>query len=65
MDFGNWNYRDLAREPEATIKEFWKYFEQYVRRVQRDGALKGHQGTVFLLDWDGFHLEEYASGSGK
>lgn len=65
VEFGKWVYRDLARKPEDKIKEFWKYYEQYIRRVQRDGAVNDHQGTAIIADYDGFRLAEYASSSGK
>ena len=65
LEFGKWNYRDLARKPEEKIQEFWKYFEQYARRVQRDAAVNNHQGTACITDYDGFRLAEYASSSGK
>ena len=30
VEFGKWDYRDLATKSEERIKEFWKYFEKYV-----------------------------------
>lgn len=65
MDFGKWNYRDLAHKSDEKIEEFWKFYEQYILRIERDAAVNNHQGVVFILDWDGFSLGNYASARGK
>ena len=51
--------------PKEQVEEFWKYYEQYARRLEKDAALCNNQGTVFIADWDGFSLGHYASSSGK
>ena len=47
------------------MQELWKYYEQFVRRAERDAALNNVQGVGFLVDWDGFALKSYASGLGN
>ena len=51
--------------PKEKVEEFWKYYEQYARRLEKDMAMSKGQGTVFIVDWDGFSLAHYASRSGK
>lgn len=65
MEFGKWNYRELAHKPKEIIDEFWKYYEQFARRAESDGALNKDQGNVFILDWEGFSLTNYASPQGN
>ena len=65
MEFGKWNYRDLAHKPPEFIDEFWKYYEQLARRQERDAAMNKDQGVVLILDWDGFSLTNYASQQGN
>ena len=65
MEFGKWNYRALTHLSPEQIEDFWMYYEQCARRAERDSALRKNGGNVFLLDWDGFSLANYASGPGK
>ena len=52
--------------PKEKVQEFWKYYEQCVRRAERDSRLNGSTtGTVFLTDWDGFELRNYADEPGE
>ena len=64
-DFGKWNYREWAQKPKEKQDEFWKFFEQYVKRHERDAALNNEQGIVIIIDWEGFALGQYASNNGK
>ena len=37
----------------------FKYFEQGVYRILRDGMGKNEQGVVMIFDWDGFSLANF------
>ena len=65
MEYGKWNPRELAKLSEEKREELMKYYEQYVRRVERDASLNNDQGIVLLIDFDGFGLVQYASDSGN
>ena len=47
------------------MKEFYKYFEQFARRVARDQGANGTEGIVDIVDWDGFALSHFASSRGE
>ena len=65
VEFGKWDYRSLVQMSPKKIEEFWMYFEQCARRAERDSASSNNEGTVFILDWDGFNLKSYASARGR
>ena len=65
VEYGKWNPRELAKLSEEKREEVMKYYEQYVRRVERDASLNNDQGIVLLIDFDGFGLVQYASDSGN
>ena len=65
MEFGKWNYRELARKPEELQEDFWKHFEQLLRRITRDAEVNSDQGVAYVLDWDSFNLGYYASPKGN
>ena len=60
-EFGKWNYRHW---PTARVDEFWKYHEQLIRLHEKDAKMSGGQGTVCIMDWDGFQLKHHASQTG-
>ena len=63
VDFGKWDYRDLAEKPKERLTEFWTfYYEQFVRRQKKDA---GEEGMVEIVDWDGFRLSNHASKDGE
>ena len=65
MEFGKWDYRGLADLPQDELDDFHKYYHQFVRRVSREAAANNDQGVVFICDWDGFALRNYASSKGS
>ena len=64
VQFGKWDFRGWAQKPEEKVEEFWKYFEQYVKRHEKDGERNGGEGVVDIVDWDGFSLSHHASKKG-
>ena len=62
IEFGNWDYREWAQKPEEKLNEFWKHFEQHIRRQSKDG---GEDGVVEIVDWEGFSLSHHASRDGE
>ena len=63
VQFGKWDYRALADKPKEKRTEFWAcYFEQFIRRGMKDG---GEEGTVEIVDFDGFSLSHHASKDGE
>ena len=65
VEFGKWDYRQWARKPEEKLVEFWKFFEQFVRRQEKDAKANNGQGMVQLVDWDGFALSHHSSPHGE
>ena len=66
LEFGKWDYRaHLVDMPAEKVEEFWMYYEQFARKAEKDSALHNDEGTVFIVDWDGFTLTHYATGPGK
>ena len=65
LEFGNFDYRKWAEKPVEKQDEFWKAYEQWIRFMERDAALNGGQGTVFIADFEGHSLSSYASKSGN
>ena len=63
IDFGKWDYRQWAEQTEEKVAEFWKYFEQFVRREEKDAAK--YDGMVEIVDFDGFTLSHHASPKGE
>ena len=55
----------MAQLSEEKRDEFWKYYEQFVRAAGKDAAMCNDRGMVFLTDWDGFSLKNYATTTGK
>lgn len=47
------------------MAEFWKYFEQLVRREEKDAMRSNGGGIVEIIDFDGFSLNKYASSKGE
>lgn len=64
IDFGKWDYREWAHKPDEKLEEFWKYFEQFIRRQEKDAAVNDGEGMVEIVDWDGFSLSHHASPKG-
>ena len=65
IEFGKWDYRELAHHSEEKQAEFWKYFEQMVRRQQKGAEMNNGQGMVEIVDWEGFELNHHASPKGE
>ena len=62
MDFGQWDFRHWSEE---RIDEYWKYFEQIIRSIEKDAKANGGQGVVSIADFDGFQLNHQISPGGK
>ena len=62
-DFGKWDYRRWAQQSEEKVAEFWKFFEQMVRREEKDAARSN--GMVEVVDFSGFTLGHHASPKGE
>ena len=65
VPFGKWNYRTLMEFPKNLEEEFWKYYEQHARRLERDAAVNNDDGVVAIVDWDCFTLAHFATPEGK
>ena len=65
VEFGKWNYRELAKKPKEKLDEFWKYFEQFLRREAKDAEVNNGEGMVLICDWEGFSLNRHASKEGE
>ena len=64
VEFGKFNFRELAKLPQEKIAELWKAWEQWTRVMEKDAALNNGQGIVLIVDGDGFSLAHYASSEG-
>ena len=65
VEYGKCNPHEFPQLSDEKVQEFWKYYEQFVRRVERDGALNNGAGAVLIADYDGFGLNHYASAPGN
>ena len=65
MEYGKWNYREIAALPADELEAFVKHYEQFIRRVSKAGAENNGQGIVFICDWNGFTLSHFASSGGE
>ena len=65
LEYGRWNYGDIANLPHDELESFNKYYEQYLRRLAKDGAANNGQGIVLICDWDGFSFSLLTSGKGE
>jgi len=63
MEYGKWNFRELTHQPGDVKKNFWKYYEQFVRRIRRDGEMNDKKGIALIIDWDEFHLDHFNSSA--
>ena len=64
IEFGNWNYRELAKLSQNELDAFYKHYEQNIRRLSKDAAANNDQGTALIMDWDGFELAHFATSKG-
>ena len=62
VEYGKWNPREFTQLSKEKVQELLKFYEQFVRRGERDGSLNNNQGVVVIVDYDGFGLKHYASG---
>ena len=65
FEFGKWDFRQWADQTEEKVEEFWKYFEQLVRRQRKDAGMNNGAGVVQVTDWEGFTLSRHASPKGE
>ena len=65
VEFGKWDYREWAKKPDEKLAEFKKYFEQCMRREEKDAAVNNGQGMVHIIDWAEFSLSHNASPKGE
>ena len=64
-ELGKWDYRGWAEgKPKEKMEEFWKHFDQMVKRVERDARKNDDGGVVAILDWDCYSLSKEASPAG-
>lgn len=64
VEFGRHNFRAFAKMSQERVTEGWKAWEQWIRFMEKDGALNNGQGIVIIVDFDGFTLASYASQEG-
>ena len=50
--------------PRSLVEEFWMYYEQHARRLERDAAINNDDGVVTIVDWDYFSLTHFATAEG-
>ena len=64
LEYGNWKFIEAlanGKGDAAKVKQdFWKYFQQGVYRMFRDGKANDTQGVGVIFDWNGFSLANYA-----
>ena len=65
LDFGKWDFRNWAQQSEENIERFLEYFEQGLRRFEKDAGTKNGTGVAEIIDFDGFSLSHHASQSGE
>ena len=64
--YGRWNFRDLVvRGTDEEVQAIDKYLQQVVDRFARDAEANNNDGSVFIFDYDGFGLSNYAHPEGK
>ena len=65
VPYGHWNFRDLIiHGTEEEVQGIDKYLEQVVDRFSRDAEANNNDGAVFIFDYDGFGLGNYAHPEG-
>ena len=65
VEVGRLNVREWADKPKEKLDEFWKAYEWWSRRQEKDAAINNDQGIVIILDYDGYSLKKYASSHGN
>ena len=59
VHFGNWNLTQWATESGDKMEEFWKYYEQLVRSLEKD------KKVYLIMDFRGFTLDNHRTVNGK
>ena len=65
IEFGKWNFRQWGNQSVEKVDEFWKYYEQLIRRGEKDAGMNHDAGVVHLVDFEGFALSHHASPKGE
>ena len=63
-EFRIFDYRAFTVKPEEKVEEFWKYFEKWLRSIDKDSSLNEGQGVVLIVDFNGYALKHVASPAG-
>ena len=64
--YGRRNFHELmVKGTDEEVQAIDKYLEKAVDRYSRDAKASNDDGAVFIFDWDGFGLLNYAHPEGK
>ena len=64
-EFGKFDMRTLLLNHKEVVEEFWKYFEQWIRRMEKDSSSNEDKGIVLIIDFDEYALKHGASPEGE
>ena len=65
IEAGVLDERKWATGSKEKQEEFWKAYEYWTRREEKDATFNNNQGIVLILDLDGFALKNSASPAGS